>query len=89
MLVFTPTDEPITTESDYPPPDPEYRHSGVQIFGQPYFVQQEAFPSYKGRAAYLLWNRETGYGDIEIENVFIALDDEGLPCKAWSEASQH
>jgi len=89
FLKFEPTDAPATSTSDWPPPEPNCRHFGLQLFGQPTFAQWPCYPSHEGKAAYLLWNRETGRGDIEIENVFIALDEFGLPCRAWVERSMH
>lgn len=89
LVVFKPTNYPVTTEGDYGPPQPGYRGVGVQIFGQPNFAQWDHYPSLNGKSAYLLWSRENGIGDLGLENVFIALDDEGLPCQAWLEENSH
>ena len=60
---------------------------GTQIFGQPVFRQDEAFPSHEGRSAFLLWSEETYRGDSGQGNMFIALDEYGVPCRAWYEQS--
>ena len=56
-------------------------------FGQPQFIQGEVYPQYNGKAAALLFRLESGWGDSGNEHVFIALDIEGRPVKAWSEFS--
>jgi len=65
-----------------------YGHSRyAQFFGQPNFVQGDMFAVRDGRAAYNLVTLETGWGDAGNVNVMVSLDDEGVPCAAWFEAS--
>jgi hypothetical protein len=59
----------------------------VQVFGQPSFIQNPIFPSHEGRSAYHLTTIETGWGDSGNVNIMVALDAEGVPVRAWFEAS--
>lgn len=86
FLVFTPTTD-AATESNCSPPEPDCRLYGAQVYGQPHFRQGDCFPTHEGKAAYLLWSQETPEGDCGQENVFLALDADGLPCRVWREWS--
>ena len=84
FLIFKPSTKPLT-ESNKNPPRAGYRLLGVRIYGQPEFAQGTVYPIHEGVVAYLLWTLETPYGDCGQENMFIALNEEGLPCRAWKE----
>jgi len=78
---------PLSANKDWLSPTPNRPRHGVYWFGQPSFIQNEVFPSYKGKAASLLFCFESGWGDCGNENVFIALDDNGRPVQGWVEYS--
>jgi hypothetical protein len=65
-----------------------YSHgSYAQFFGQPFFIQSEMTPNYEGRSAFNLVTVEGGWGDSGNLNIMIGLDTDGVPAKAWFEAS--
>lgn len=59
----------------------------MQVFGQPNFIQGEVFPAHQGRCGMLLASIETDWGDSGNVNILFACDENGVPCKAWFEAS--
>ena len=56
-------------------------------FGQPTFVQNPFLIRYDNRPVYPLFTWESGWGDCGNENVFIQLDQNNVPARAWLEAS--
>lgn len=63
------------------------QRSNIYWFGQPEFIQSPVFPAKNGKAAYLLFRYESGWGDAGNEHVFIQLDESNRPSIAWSEVS--
>jgi hypothetical protein len=59
----------------------------VQVFGQPRFVQGEVVPAHEGRCGMALASIETGWGDCGNVVILFACDENGVPCRAWFEAS--
>jgi hypothetical protein len=59
----------------------------AQVFGQPIFIQNAIYPVYNGRMAMALVSVEAGWGDSGNYNVMFACDENGVPCRAWFEAS--
>lgn len=59
----------------------------VVVGGQPQFLQNAITPTYHGTAASHLVTINTGWGDGGNAVILFACDDEGVPCKAWLEAS--
>jgi hypothetical protein len=85
-ITFIETDEPV------PPWKPlvvreGYRPDSSYYFGQPNFIQNAVFPHHNGKVAFPLMTIESGWGDCGNENVFLALDDSGIPCGLHHEAS--
>jgi hypothetical protein len=65
------------------------RFSFYRFFGQPQFVQGEVYPAHDGKPCYHFLTVENGWGDAGNWNIFLALDDNGLPKAAYFEASCH
>jgi Domain of unknown function (DUF3850) len=82
-LTLIPTNEPETPYSS----ERNGRTPRVSAFGQPRFIQSPVFPSLDGKCAGNLLTLETGWGDAGNVNIFLALDANGIPAKAWLEAS--
>jgi hypothetical protein len=61
----------------------------VTFFGQPRFIQNEMSPAHNGRAGMCLASLNTEWGDAGNVNILFACDDNGVPCRAWFEASCH
>ena len=70
---------PFKTEADI-----NSRQDG-KIFGQPCFLQSEEFPHHNGKSAFLLATIESGWGDSGNQNLFIALDENEVPCGIYYE----
>ena len=83
-LEFTPTTTPQTY---YLPGGPNVRLPYLTFFGQPRFIQNPVFPELNGVCASNLFTLETGWGDAGNLNVLCALNQEGIPARAWHEAS--
>jgi hypothetical protein len=81
---FIPTTDP---ETYFLPGGPNVRLPYLTFFGQPRFIQSPVFPEFKGACASNLFTLETGWGDAGNLNVLCALNQEGIPAKAWHEAS--
>ena len=65
-----------------------YRHPfDIKMFGQPSFNQNEVFPVHQGRCAMNLMTLETAFGDSGNENLLFACDENGVPCRVWTESS--
>jgi len=59
----------------------------VTLFGQPCFIQNEITARIPSGAAMHLATLDTGWGDCGNVNILFACDDDGVPCRAWFEAS--
>jgi hypothetical protein len=59
----------------------------VTIFGRPSWIQHDYIPVHNGKAAMCLAVLETGWGDAGNINILFACDEDGVPCRVWSEAS--
>jgi hypothetical protein len=59
----------------------------IKVFGQPNFIQSEVFPTYEGRSGMCLASIENDWGDNGNINILFACDEDGLPCRIWTEAS--
>jgi len=84
VVEFIPTSDPQTY---YLPGGPNMRLPHLTLFGQPRFIQSPAFPEFMGACASNLFTLETGWGDAGNLNVLCALNQEGIPARAWHEAS--
>lgn len=60
-------------------------HNNYKIIalGQPFFKQQKWFPHLNGICASHLMTLNTGWGDSGNINLFINLDDKGIPIALW------
>ncbi len=81
-VTFEETDEPLTELK--PASETSCRD---RLFGQPCFIQGEVFPHLNGKSACLLAVIESGWGDAGNENLFLALDDDGIPAGLYHEFS--
>lgn len=81
-ITFIPTDKqetPFHTDKE--------KQGYMTAFGQPNFIQSEVLCGANGKSACHLLTLETGWGDAGNVNILCFLDDNGIPAKAWVEAS--
>lgn len=82
-VTFEETEEP---DSPWQPYQPEIRN-GSHVFGQPLFIQGPAFPHRNKVVASMLVSIDSRWGDAGNENIFVSLDENGLPDRLFYEAS--
>ena len=80
-----------TTEPESPfvlmAPVREGYYPPEHFFGQPTFKQFPVVPYYNGVQVALLRTIESGWGDCGNENIFLALDEAGMPAGLYHEYS--
>jgi len=77
----------ISFEPTILPPSVGIPTLNSHYFGQPRFRQGPLFPVFNGKISYPLLTLQTGWGDCGTENIFVGLDNDGIPTALFHESN--